>query len=261
MSEIQLATALPGAQAFKHNNNVSDTYHGQILLRGGRVVGAVLKDLPVVELANELFAALLAKRLGLPTPDVFLTLVPDQEIPVIKGPALAGGGRLVFASEDVKVPNLTFRFRDDPAILRDFLGWAGLGKLYAFDAWVANVDRHAGNLLLGGRDKVWLIDHGWCFSGPAWSPADLDPDGDYRNRLAEWATDHLDFAERRKRANEAIGLAGEAAALDIGDARRKSLIDGMLPEVQAAAVEEFLRRRSARIAAHAKRALGIEELL
>src|SRR5580698_10259778 len=108
MSEIQLATVLPGAIGFK-DGNVSDTFRGQILLADGTVRGAVIKDLHQKELSNELLTSVLARAVGLPTPDAFLALVRGSDLQVNKAPQLEGGDHLVFASTDVKVPNITFR--------------------------------------------------------------------------------------------------------------------------------------------------------
>jgi len=71
MSEIQFATVLPGAKAFKEGN-VNDTYRGQILLADGTVKSAVIKDLDQKQLANELLASVLAHAAALPTPDAYL---------------------------------------------------------------------------------------------------------------------------------------------------------------------------------------------
>ena len=62
MAEIQLATVLPGAKAFREGN-VSETFRGQILLADGSVRSAVIKDLDQKELSNELLAAVLAREL------------------------------------------------------------------------------------------------------------------------------------------------------------------------------------------------------
>jgi hypothetical protein len=211
MPSIQLATVLPGAMPFKEGN-VNETYRGQVLLSDNSVRGAILKDLDARQLANELLVSALAQQAGLPTPEAYLALVRGGDLPVVHGPSLPDGNRLVFASADVKVPNITFRARGASAeeqqrLVDEILEWAGLGGLYGFDAWVANIDRHPGNLLFGGKEQVWLIDHGHCLSGPSWTPEDLQEDGDYQNRLTEWLTSRMNLDQKKKRSAEANKLA------------------------------------------------------
>jgi hypothetical protein len=157
MAEIQLATILPGAIAFKEGN-VNETFRGQVLLADGSVKHAIIKDLDETQLCNELLTAVLANAAGLPTPDVYLAVVRNDDLSVSKGPRLQDGDPLVFASVDVKAPNVTFRAQgasmdDQRQLLQDIIEWSELGHLFAFDSWVANIDRHPGNLLFGGKKR------------------------------------------------------------------------------------------------------------
>lgn len=263
--KIQLATVLPGAKGFREGN-VNETFRGQILLADGSVKSAIIKDLDPKQLSNELLGSALARTAGLPTPDAFLALVRGTDMPATKGPLLADGNRLVFASADVKVPNITFRVQsanpdEQRQLLHDIIEWADLGHLYAFDSWIANIDRHTGNLLFGGKNEVWLIDHGHCFSGPAWQPEDLDPNGYYRNRLSEWLTNHLNSNQKIKRSSEVAEFAKRIASIDVANSSEQSHISVIVPKNHVRAVEEFLRLRSRYIPVHANRALGVPTLL
>lgn len=261
MSEIQLATVLPGAVGFKEGN-VNETFRGQILLADGTIMSAVIKDLDQVQLSNELLSSVLARRVGLPTPDVYLSLVRSGDLAVSKAPKLEDGNRLVFASVDLKVPNITFRANlansdEQQQLLHDILEWGDLGNLYAFDSWVANTDRHPGNLLFGGKHEIWLIDHGHCFSGPAWEPDDLDPNQAYRNRLSEWLTGFLSTDQKTKRASEAAKFAQTIASIDVVASAKDSHIEVLMPQRHVAAVEDFLKDRTHNVPAHSSRALGV----
>ena len=125
--------------------------------------------------------------------------------------------------------------------MRDILEWGDLGHLYAFDSWMANIDRHAGNLLFGGKNEIWLIDHGYCFSGPTWQPGDLDPNGEYRNRLSEWLTPHLTIDQKSRRSSEAVEFAASVCSIDVPESSRKSRIDTLMPAADMSALEAFLR--------------------
>jgi hypothetical protein len=265
MPEIQLGTVLPGARGFKEGN-INDTFRGQVLLADGTVKSAILKDLDQKELSNEVLTSVLARAAGLPTPEVYLALVRGSDLPVAKAPRLQDGNRIVFASVDVKAPNITFRATGASAdeqqqLLRDILEWSDLGHLYAFDAWIANIDRHPGNLLFGGKNEMWLIDHGHCFSGPAWQPNDLNPDADYRNRLSEWLTQYLTAEQKRKRSSEVAKFSEVIASIDVAESRRRSRIGALLPPAEVEAVEDFLKERTPKVPVHANRALGAPTLV
>jgi len=209
---IDLARALPGAKPF-NEGNVSSTFRGQILRPNGTVAMAVLKDLDSKELANELLASVLARAVALPTPEAFLTLVPADVMEMTKGPSTADGARLAFASVDVGVPNIQFRYQTDTVGRNDLIAgvtsWPELGRLYGYDAWIANVDRHAGNLLFSSGGEAWLIDHGYSFTGPNWTVQDLVPDRDYANRLAEWVSPALTGEGRLMRVRQATQLQSD----------------------------------------------------
>lgn len=261
MPQIELATALPGAQAFKHGNNVNDTFVGQILLEDGSIKDAIIKDLIPRELANELLTLVLAKAAGLPIPDGYLCLAPSANLSTSKGPSRPDG-RLVFASVNVRTPNLTFRANGiTPAqqqlLIQDVLAWSRLGGLYAFDTWVANIDRHPGNLLFGGTREVWLIDHGWCYTGPNWQAADLVPDKEYRHRLGEWLTQLMSADQKTTRRDEAIGFNAVIKAIDIAASSRDARLAMLLPEVDVKALEQFLTQRAEKVPQHTSKALGM----
>lgn len=259
---VGLATILPGAVPFKEGN-VNDTYRGQVLVGDGVVRDAILKDLDNRQLSNELLASALAKASGLPTPDAYLGLVKAGDLPVTKGPTLADGNRLVFVSTDVKVPNVTFQVNAaataeaKQAVVARVVSWSKLGDLYAFDAWIANIDRHRGNLLLSASDEVWLIDHGHSFTGPAWEPNDLVPEGEYSNRLTEWITPNLDAGQRDRRALEVSEISKAFEAADVASARSASKIDTLRSSAHGEAVEAFLQERASKVRNHATRALGM----
>ena len=262
---VELATVLPGAEPFKEGN-VNDTFRGQVLLADETVRGAVLKDLDPKQLANEVLASVLAKSAGLPTPDIYLALVRGNDLPASKGPQLADGNRIVFASVDVKIPNFTFQLRkssndEKTRLFRDLANREILGNLYAFDTWIANIDRHAGNLLFAGQDSIWLIDHGHSFTGPSWNPVDLDANANYQNRLSEWMTIHMSATERENRADQASRFSSVLGSIDLPASRQYGRTDSLLSEADGKSVESFLRNRVTNVSKFSSEALGIPTLL
>lgn len=173
------------------------------------------------ELANELISFVLACMLLLPVPNALLAPVSEADLLTFKGPVMRDGSRLMLASVDAKVPNIAFRYTSDvpgrARLLGAITAWAPLGRLYGFDAWIANVDRHAGNLLFSARAEAWLIDHGWAFTGPDWTPADLDPRSAYQHRLHEWLTPLLTDDGRETRGRQAGAMEADLKLIDIED--------------------------------------------
>jgi hypothetical protein len=265
MNEIKLATVLLGATPFKEGN-VNDTYRGPVLIDESTVKQAIIKDLNPLELCNELLAHCLAKKFGLPIPDCYLGLVRPNILTASKGPVLSDSSRLVFVSVDVKVPNVTFRLTGSntdgqKALLAEMAGWTGLGSLYAFDAWIANVDRHPGNFLFGNPGDAWIIDHGHSFTGATWNVDDLDPAKEFANRLSEWMTPMLTTDQRMTRKSEVSAFESSLTSFDADGASSASHINSLLASERVVALEAFLEGRIGVVTIHASKALGVPVIL
>jgi hypothetical protein len=267
MAAVPLVSVLPGAISFS-DDNVNPTYRGQILLADRTVHPAIIKDLDARQLANELLVGVLGRALGLPVPDVALGRASPEDLAAKRAPQLADASRIVFVSREMKVPNLARCIKASAAnagmlqtILDGLKDWPALGNLYAFDAWVANVDRHQGNLLFGGKHEIWLIDHGHCFSGPTWQASDLGPDNNYCHKLALWLTNFLSLEERRRYSRDVEGCVNSMAQVDIALATAESHIANFLSPGDVQAVEAFLRDRIANVPRHANAALRLPSLI
>lgn len=255
MSRIEYAFVMSGAASFKDAGiaNVTDTYHGQILTRTRELKTAVLKDLSPKEFANELLAASLASRLGLPVPPAYIG-VTEPGNPCANRTRLEDGRGLLFASVNVGAPSIASLVlaeldTDARATLKPIVNlltkepW--LGRLYGFDTWVANIDRHIGNVLFSADAGVWIIDHGHCFTGPSWRVADLISDANYRNRLREWLTPMLSDADRKKLADGASALAAQLPKLNLDASDSDLSINGLIGDSDSEALINFLRERIA----------------
>ncbi len=245
--QLAFASVLRGAAPFSEGN-VNDTFRGQILKSDQSIAHAVLKDLPLKQLVNELAASFLAKNHGLPTPSVYLARVEPGIISVSKGPTLQDGSRIVFASEDVKVPNVAFSFRNSTApqsdlLLATLIKWKLLGDLYAFDTWVANTDRHPGNLLFGGGDRVWLIDHGHSFTGPNWTSSDLKPDVAYRHRLQEWLTPKMTPDQRLQKSKDGAKFVHSIGKSECSNVAQKSGAAAYMTSPEDTDFDNFVSQR------------------
>jgi hypothetical protein len=160
---IGKARLLEGAVRFSQGN-VNATYRAQILTPGSIIKSAIVKDLDQRELAIELLVAALGKLLGLRIPNAFL-VISNKTLPTAIGPTLTSGERLLFGSEDADTPPIAQVYQNSAVIkakiLKRLAASNEITSLFSFDTWVANVDRHAGNLLISSNG-VWFIDHGRC---------------------------------------------------------------------------------------------------
>jgi hypothetical protein len=247
---------LLGATAFKDAGiaNLSDTYRGQILTGNG-VRNAILKDIPVRGLANELMACVLAAELGLAVPPAFLVAAAENVLVTKHAPKLDKVS-LLFGSADLSSPSVAqivnTKVGLDPAALQrviDALVNSGrLGNIYGFDAWSANIDRHPGNILLAFEALPWLIDHGRCFTGQKWLPEDLVADRLFVSRLKAWLTPSLSPAQRTDYAREASALASGIAAVDVRQAGTTNGLPQLYGETDFNALVTFLGDRAAHTA-------------
>ncbi|MET3352651.1 UNVERIFIED_ORG: hypothetical protein ABID33_000534 [Xanthobacter viscosus] len=250
---VDFAQVMSGASSFKDAGiaNITDTYQGQILTRGKELKTAILKDLAPRELANEILAASLASALGLPVPPAFIG-VTEPGNPCATRAIMQDGRGLMFASVNVSSPSiasLVIRPTDEEilVLLRPIVelltkeSW--LGELYGFDAWVANVDRHIGNVLFATGTGIWIIDHGRCFTGPTWTQVDLVAAGMYRHRLREWVTDLLPPAERKRLADEAANMPIQLREVDVREAGEKNSVINLIGAPDFEALISFLTQR------------------
>lgn len=259
-SFVQLATVLHGTRPLA-DRGVNDSFRGQLILDDRTIKSAIIKDLNPKELANELMAAALAFAMGLPVPGAHLAKAPSGTMIVRKGPTLPDGARLVFGSADVKTPPVAqlYHGAHSAAILKvrkRLAEWKGAGSLYGFDSWTANIDRHTRNLLFSGDKEVWLIDHGHCFTGPKWKPADLDPSREYRNKLKAWLTPAMSSPRKSVVATEAAVALDKSKALDLKNMGQLNYVLQVLEGGDFNALISFLKQRRAHAPRLAATALG-----
>lgn len=261
---IGFARVLAGFQSFKDLGikNVNDTFKGQILTAGGDIRFAFLKDLEVKELANEVMATSLGRRLGMNVPPAYLASVSATDINFSKAP-ITGDARIVFASCDVGSPSVSSLIVRGGAVSRaslrlviDKLLVGDLSGVYEFDEWSANVDRHLGNLLLSGDGSFWLIDHGRCFSGPDWNASDLVPTARYGNRMSQWVTPNL-TPQEIDTLYAAVGRLQDAAGkIDLLAVGQEGFVNEFLGNDDFDALVSFLQKRIPEISRLASSALG-----
>ena len=151
---IRLGTLLPGAQPVGIGKKQAKRGFAIFSDVGEKPV--IVKDIPAVEIAVEVFCALLGRSAGLSIPEPAVIWDPSSN-------------HILFGSVDAGYPNLLQRFNitgDDVSeeqvrvIASRLVMWTKLAEGVCFDEWIWNVDRNLQNLLWDGHDEFVMIDHG-----------------------------------------------------------------------------------------------------
>lgn len=251
----------PGASALSlsKGKGVNETLRGRVHLLDGTTVSAYVKLLDKRQLANELVGAELARAAGLQVPDSYLVRVDATSYgELFRKLGLTESRVIGFGSRDVGRESLARRYRDaGPALLKWFVDKAGAWKrIAAFDSWVGNIDRHLGNALIGGADDVWLIDHGHCFTGPAWTVAQLVPTAVVVNRLVNELGAFLTEQHREALANEAADAQRIFQVVHVEGAIQDSEAGALLGRDEVDGLCKFVEQRKARVCEFVSAAMG-----
>lgn len=149
---LLIGTLLPGATPI-NNENINPVWRGNVIVGNGRQVMYV-KEVNARTLAVEVICAILGRSLDLPMPRPALVRVPSGALDGISE------ATLFFGSESIDTPDLKQWLRTDGANTeRHLLDWTKLLDAGCFDEWIANADRHGGNIMYGGGKNFALIDH------------------------------------------------------------------------------------------------------
>ncbi len=199
------------------------------------------------QLVSELISAALGRAAGLQIPEGFLLNALGEDLPESKFLAKSGEGVLIFGSAAIEQPNLRRRFiKQESDILVELMSkWKGWVKAAVFDEWIANPDRHGGNLLLENFERVWLIDHSHALTGPFWEEAELIPGAKVDNQLADVGFKSLTLPERIAVSNETNELVKIFKTIDTDTVMQSCYLDLLLTSSEYNAVKNFLSERVA----------------
>ncbi len=242
---IQVGNVVPGAKPIGIDcRGVNEAFIGFVDVPVGRV-RAYIKVLPGKQLANELLATTLGRGLGLPIPEGYLVRVRPSDLPESILLASHGAEALAFASREISSPDLKRRVIDEGSTVIGALltSWSDWTSAMTFDEWVANQDRHSGNILFGGPGDIWLIDHSHCFTGPNWNVADLKADGIWKNLIADNRVPTLTLPERLEAKKRVAAIISALGTIDCGSALTSSLADTFLISEDAGALRTFVASR------------------
>ncbi|MFG0903403.1 HipA family kinase [Photobacterium damselae] len=154
MDSIEFATMLPGAVLFSDSNR-NPTWRAHIRV-GDETKAAFVKLIEPRAIFVECACAILGRLLGLPIPKPSIVLINSNSLDCFKEDQYV----LAYGSEDVKHPSFLRLFSDEYDKAFDILSkHPKLLDISVFDEWIANSDRHDANILYGGNDQIYFIDH------------------------------------------------------------------------------------------------------
>lgn len=259
---IELANVAPGAVLLgSDEKGINETFKGFIDTASGRY-GAYIKILGGRQLVNELISTTMGRAVGLPVPQGYLLRILPEDLPESVLLKNHGGEALAFGSRDIGEPSLTRRIKDngDWVIDQLFSTWREWDTAMIFDDWIANGDRHPGNLLVGKPGEVWLIDHSHSFTGPNWNEPDLIPDRMYQNQLGQVRIPKLTLPERMTVRTKAGQLSSAFSLVDPNLALTASFADRLLNASEVKTISNFLQMRVAKLIDIVSSRLGIPNL-
>ena len=263
--QIGLGHFLPGGVLLPAGvRGVSETYRGLIEIEEARIV-AYVKLLHPWEVFNEALGSVLCQLVGLPTPRSYLVLVEREDYP--QSPLLIASNAprtLAFASQAMPMQTLGRHVAvKTPNALRELVShWRDWPDVLVFDQWIANPDRHAGNLLVGGPGEIYLIDHGLSFYRRNWSPEQIEAATSIVT--AKLWTDILQsvvtLPERIAAAGRTQGAAVRYSKIASEAAMISTKVSQFLTPAQIQALAQFLRRRCTTAAGVICTLMGIPDL-
>ncbi len=258
---VSMGLLAPGATPLSASKGkgVNETWKGRVHLLDGSSVPAYVKLLDAKQLSNELFGAELARMAGFQVPDTYLVRVNKSDHQAMFSQLhIPSDQVLAFGSRDVGVKSLARRYRDEGmAFANWFVSHCPRWKrVVSFDSWIANIDRHFGNALVGGPDELWLIDHGHCFTGPAWSEPQLQPSVIVANRLVNELAPLLTSDLRDAVAAEANDAQKVFDVVHVEGTFDDCHAGSSITESERAALISFVEQRKAHVLEFVHAALG-----
>ena len=262
VAAIQMGNVVPGAKLLNaEDRGVNETFIGFVDVPTGRL-RAYIKIMAGRQIVNELLATTLGRSLGLQIPEGFLVRVRPEDLPDSTLLAAHGAEALVFASREVSCPDLRRRVNEDGADVISTLlaGWGNWASAMTFDEWVANIDRHPGNILFGRSGDIWLIDHSHCFTGPNWVVTDLNVGGVWKNQLADHKIPMLTLPERIEARKKVAELIPALRVVDFTSTIGDSQGDKFLSPEETEALRNFVTNRVSHLFDILSNRLGIPNL-
>lgn len=206
-----------------------------VVFLGDSSVEAYVKEVDSREILIECICALLARQLWLDAPEPVLVYVPAAI-------SRSGGDVLAYGSVSVSHGNLRpwLTQLGDTAVVRRLREWSNLIPAACFDEWIANHDRHGGNILYDGKETFWLIDHGLAIA------ASVAANDAVANVLFGLATEGLNETDLMTLKPKALGVMDDYTERPLQPVMA-DIPAGIWPDASLLAVSGWLSSRQAHL--------------
>ncbi len=188
-SNIVLGTLLPGAELLEDNSK-NPVWKAPIKTTDLKTQFVYLKLLEPRRLFAEAICAIIGRQIGLPIPEPILVKVPAHlMVDLIGEESIDSSFFIGFGSKDADYPSLNrvLSVEDNELIWDKLRAHTKSLEAAIFDEWVANSDRHWGNLLYDGGDEFIFIDHDLALPEKAKSDQPIT-----KNLLFNFISDEVD---------------------------------------------------------------------
>jgi hypothetical protein len=171
------------------DGQLSICFEGWLILPEGRRRAYFKTDPSRYAMLNEEIGYMLAKASKLPQPKAGRIWIQGGLLHAISPTSWPDPTKhalcwVTYQAKDIAgkaAPSVTAKLKigtnnlNEPELLKIIMGIMSkfklLARLIVFDAWIANVDRNTGNILVVSQDSFVLIDHGAVLGGPTWPAA------------------------------------------------------------------------------------------
>jgi hypothetical protein len=262
MPSIALLAAGAKLRRQESGAGVNSTLIGDVHLLDSTTKPAYVKLLEGRRLANELLALELASRLELAVPQAFVVRIRRNDHDALfKQLGLAFDEVYGFGTAALAANSLARSFNvNDPNFIKWFFVTLKQWKdIVAFDAWVANEDRHTNNLLIDKQLKLWLIDHDLALGGRR-DISTLRPEEATVNRLVNDFGTLVDVRHKHEVVDECHRFQASAEAIDVTAAAQASEAGLFVSEQELNQLILYVERRRALVPAILAEALGVSLL-
>jgi hypothetical protein len=155
---------------------------------------------------------------------------------------------LAFASEAMPHGTLGRRISvESVEALRQLVSrWVTWPDVLVFDQWIANPDRHPGNLLVGAQGEIYLIDHGLSFLRRNWPPEHAHTSlGLVTARLwKDVLASFIPLPERIQATSRLYAAATRCSLIDVVSVLAAAKVSGLIPAANVDALLRFLSHRT-----------------
>jgi hypothetical protein len=184
--EVLPAESLKAILARAPMGDMAETHVCNIEWSDGKITKSYLKRFSRntwLSLVNEVTGYIIAKGCGLPTAKYAALIKPSPT--AFKNDMHEWC--FVVSGAPGENPASFYKLKQTAectALMNLVAGWNKVSETIAFDDWTANQDRHLGNILVAGKNDIFLIDHGNLPITIDWQAIQLDPHFQSENKLA-----------------------------------------------------------------------------